>query len=74
MEGKSKYIMDDWLPGELAEEITNMTEEEKLSYLKNIVRKKLGENEKLFWSNIAKKILLNEELTNNIISEELQMY
>ncbi len=74
MEDRSKYKINDWFPGELAEELDNMTEEEKIFCLRNVVQTKLGKNEKLFWSKIAKKILLNEELTSKMILEELQMY
>ncbi len=54
----------------LAEEIKGMTEDEKLLALKKIVRAELGGNKNRFWTTISKKMLVNEELSNKIISHE----
>ena len=54
----------------LAEEISNMTEEEKLLSLKKIVQAELGGNKNRFWTAISKKMLVNEELPKKILLDE----
>lgn len=56
---------------ELADEINNMSDEQELPYVKKVVQAKLGRNENLFWSKIAKKILLDKKLTRPAILESL---
>ena len=55
----------------LAEEIINMTEEEKLFSLKKIVQTELKGNGNRFWTSISKKMLVNPELLGKILSQEV---
>ena len=54
---------------ELAEEISSMTEGEKLLSLKKIVQTELRDNGNSFWTTISKNMLVNEILTNKILSD-----
>ena len=56
---------------ELADEINNMSDEQEIPNVKRVVQAELGKNENIFWSRIAKKILLGEKLTSKIILEVL---
>ena len=58
----------------LAQEISGMTEEEKLLSLKKIVQSELKDNRNRFWTTITKKMLTSEELTNKILSNEVAMF
>jgi hypothetical protein len=58
----------------LAQEISDMTEEEKLLSLKKIVQSELKGNRNRFWTTITKKMLISEELTNKILSNEVAMF
>ncbi len=71
MTDKSENNGKDVILRQLAEEINDMPEEERFTYLRGIVQEKLGGDEKLFWSKIARKILLNEKLCSKTILEEL---
>ncbi len=54
----------------LAQEIREMTEEEKLLSLRKIVRSELRGNKNRFWTTITKKMLVNDELTEKILLHE----
>ncbi len=56
---------------ELADEINNMSDEQEIPYVKKVVQAELGKNENIFWSRIAKKILLDKKLTSPGILEVL---
>ncbi len=52
---------------ELAKKIHDMSKEERLGSLKKINRPELEGKTNRFWRNISKRMLANEELTNNIL-------
>ena len=54
----------------LAQEIREMTEEEKLLSLIKIVKSELRGNKNRFWTTITKKMLVNDELTEKILFHE----
>jgi hypothetical protein len=53
----------------LAEEISDMTEEERLLCLERIVQAELGGNRNRFWTTISKKMLVSPELSDKILSD-----
>ena len=54
----------------LAEEVNNMTEEEKLLSLKKIVQTELSGKGNRFWTTISKKMLINQELPDKILLDK----
>lgn len=54
----------------LAKEINGMTEEEKLFSLKKIVQAELKGNRNRFWTTVTKKMLVNDDMADKILSNE----
>jgi hypothetical protein len=52
----------------LAEEVINMTEEEKLFHLKKVVLAELKGNKNRFWTKMSKKMLVSPDLPSKILS------
>ncbi len=55
----------------LAKEINSMTAEEKLITLERIVRAELKGAQNHFWTLIAKKMLIDDETTNKVLSDKI---